>query len=625
MRVAADVSELKTNMEKAVSYMETAGKAIVAAWSIERVVGTVATFAGEIVNTAGAMVDLSAKTGLSLDTIQRMEFVAGQTNATLDDFTTAAYKLGQNIAGGDGSVRSAVERLGLSFNVLRAQRPDQQFETIATALRSVTNEQQRNAIAADLFGKTAQPIMSAIAQGYADIARQARVAGDAQVHALDDAGDAWDKFVSNRKKDATDLLGSFVLAGEGAGKIGIVNVLDLIMKQGPLATQTLAALGAAARETGKDINLPAPPVDPLISYRQHLDDLRAAMKALTPAQQELVREGQRMGESTKTIADGLGVSEQAVKAFVEAEQEAEAASQRFKKVADDWAKLWADMHQASVKMIDALVADTNKAARDMADEIVRQQLKLRELAGEAQAANAALYNQGGGSGLDSALAANEADRAKKLSDLHLGTLNLNDPNSLADIERTKQIINGTYDQMFNDIVTKAGTMSDNVAGAIAAGEPKIASAAATAAGSVSNNFLQVFGNVEFSAAQMADSVTRTLNAMRMDQAYEEAGFFIDHTGPVAQLNATRAKGRTTAGMPHLATGGIVTGPTVALIGEKGPEAVVPLDRAHTGLGGIQVTVNIAAGAADGPGAAARKGREAGDALIAQLRARGVRL
>ena len=41
-------------------------------------------------------------------------------------------------------------------------------------------------------------------------------------------------------------------------------------------------------------------------------------------------------------------------------------------------------------------------------------------------------------------------------------------------------------------------------------------------------------------------------------------------------------------IPTLAEGGIVTGPTLALIGEAGPEAVIPLNRMNQG-----VTVNIA--------------------------------
>ena len=44
-------------------------------------------------------------------------------------------------------------------------------------------------------------------------------------------------------------------------------------------------------------------------------------------------------------------------------------------------------------------------------------------------------------------------------------------------------------------------------------------------------------------------------------------------------------------IPALADGGIVTGPTLALIGEAGPEAVIPLNRAG-GMGGNNVTINV---------------------------------
>jgi phage-related minor tail protein len=40
----------------------------------------------------------------------------------------------------------------------------------------------------------------------------------------------------------------------------------------------------------------------------------------------------------------------------------------------------------------------------------------------------------------------------------------------------------------------------------------------------------------------------------------------------------------------MANGGIVTSPTLALIGEAGPEAVVPLNRAN-GVGGVTINVN----------------------------------
>ena len=45
------------------------------------------------------------------------------------------------------------------------------------------------------------------------------------------------------------------------------------------------------------------------------------------------------------------------------------------------------------------------------------------------------------------------------------------------------------------------------------------------------------------------------------------------------------------GIPRFAEGGIVTGPTLALIGEAGPEAVVPLSKMGSMGGGITVNVN----------------------------------
>jgi hypothetical protein len=49
-------------------------------------------------------------------------------------------------------------------------------------------------------------------------------------------------------------------------------------------------------------------------------------------------------------------------------------------------------------------------------------------------------------------------------------------------------------------------------------------------------------------------------------------------------------------LPRLAEGGITTGPTIAMIGEKGPEAIIPLDRlGGMGIGGGNVTINVNGG------------------------------
>jgi hypothetical protein len=51
------------------------------------------------------------------------------------------------------------------------------------------------------------------------------------------------------------------------------------------------------------------------------------------------------------------------------------------------------------------------------------------------------------------------------------------------------------------------------------------------------------------------------------------------------------KGFSVPNIPMLAEGGIVTSPTLAIVGEAGPEAVIPLDRMGGMGGGINITVN----------------------------------
>jgi hypothetical protein len=64
------------------------------------------------------------------------------------------------------------------------------------------------------------------------------------------------------------------------------------------------------------------------------------------------------------------------------------------------------------------------------------------------------------------------------------------------------------------------------------------------------------------------------------------------------------------GVPKLAKGGIVNKPTLAIIGEAGPEAVVPLSGRNAGMGN-SITINVSAGmGADG----AVIGREIVDAI-----------
>ena len=79
--------------------------------------------------------------------------------------------------------------------------------------------------------------------------------------------------------------------------------------------------------------------------------------------------------------------------------------------------------------------------------------------------------------------------------------------------------------------------------------------------------------------------------------------------PVPQIGGTPTQVAGRMNLPRMANGGIVNSPTLALIGEAGPEAVVPLDRMNSGGG---VTINVTGGLATSA--------EIGESVVNALRA-----
>jgi hypothetical protein len=68
-----------------------------------------------------------------------------------------------------------------------------------------------------------------------------------------------------------------------------------------------------------------------------------------------------------------------------------------------------------------------------------------------------------------------------------------------------------------------------------------------------------------------------------------------YLGPVGAVIGATGKGFSIPHIPMLAQGGIVQSATLALIGEAGPEAVIPLDRMGSMGGGVNITIQTGVG------------------------------
>lgn len=297
--VKASTDKLATGFEGVNSKLATFGKAFAAVGGAAAIGG----FAKSILDAAGNLVDLSNKTGLSLDTLQRFQHVASLTGTTVDAFSDAALKLGTNLAGGEKGVVAAVEALGLSFDALRKQSPDEQFRTVAGALESMVDPQKRNYVALELFGRLAKDLLPALAEGYTKLAAGAKVASDNQIKALDDAGDAWARFTDHAKNVATKIGGEVVIAFEKADKATLSwaealhtgrTELELMQSVGDMQAK---ALKASPLPKLPGLSVPTHDID---AETRRLDAAIAAQKS---ALDKAARDVQSYRDSVRSLAD----------------------------------------------------------------------------------------------------------------------------------------------------------------------------------------------------------------------------------------------------------------------------------------------------------------------------------
>jgi hypothetical protein len=109
----------------ATSQLAGAFKAMLPVLSVGAVVGAIKSYA----DLTGQLSDLSAKTGIGVEALQRLKYAAEQNGGSLDQVTNAITKLGANLAGGNTSAVGALDALGLSLEDIRQMEPDKAFTT----------------------------------------------------------------------------------------------------------------------------------------------------------------------------------------------------------------------------------------------------------------------------------------------------------------------------------------------------------------------------------------------------------------------------------------------------------------------------------------------------------------
>lgn len=316
--------------------MKTAALGIASAFGVAFSLQSVVQFGKGLVDDAGALVDMNQKTGVSIEQLQRFAFVGKQANTSTEDFATSSFKLGVALASGKSSVRGAVEELGLSYATLKSQSPDEQFNTTVRALEGVASETERNKLGVELFGKSFQAIAAAIASGYTDMAKQAQVSTTAQIKAIDDASDRFDRWVLKQKTGLTSTAGEVLIAGEEYGKLSLkqqilIGLTSLLGGASGTLAVNIGALNLAAEQRAKQVDIALPKekeqIDVAAAYARELSDAELKVSSLSAAETAGIAAALLLGESHDKIAVAFDLSDKALALFIDHQHLAKKAAE----------------------------------------------------------------------------------------------------------------------------------------------------------------------------------------------------------------------------------------------------------------------------------------------------------
>ena len=161
---------------------------------------------------ADEMLTLAKQTSISTDTLQEFEYMSGLIDVDVSTIAGSMKKLTKSMAsakGGTGATAEAFAQLGISVTDANGNLRDNEevFYEAIDALGKIENETERDALAMQLFGKSATDLNPLIEAGsdamksFADEAHEmGYVLNDESLEALGKVQDSFDRF--NKKMEA---------------------------------------------------------------------------------------------------------------------------------------------------------------------------------------------------------------------------------------------------------------------------------------------------------------------------------------------------------------------------------------------------------------------------------------
>lgn len=143
---------------------------------------------------------LSAQTGIGVESLQRLQFIAAQSSVSFESVSGAVNRLQKALTlSGEGSAEAtaALDRLGISINEIAGLAPDQQFLKVADAISKIEDPARQTTAAVAIFGRGGAellPILKQTAEESAAVAEGFDAIGGSisadTTKSVDDLGDS---------------------------------------------------------------------------------------------------------------------------------------------------------------------------------------------------------------------------------------------------------------------------------------------------------------------------------------------------------------------------------------------------------------------------------------------------
>ena len=588
--LAKHAKTTNTGLESMTSTVKSLALSFGALFSLQ----AAASFVSGVIQSAGALQDLSAQTQIGVEDLQRLANAMSEFGVDADQLGKGLYGLGKRISGGDESVDAALREMGLSISELQGMHGEELFLKIEDGLATLSGS-LRDDVSAQLFGDKLGAAMAGASGSIRDTLESQKDLNNVMSAESVAALDAYSEAIGRAQQGLTAIAANMIgPVAEG------FNVLFAAAEKGiPKWDLWLAMLKDAAASTLPGVGQSTQYLATLLDHANQQTDANArATAAATVATTAWQGPLQQTAAAKKASAEATAELTKQDNLWLEGLKAADAEATAYAGVLRDQLKTAIDQTaDADKRALAALTAKTDAVAatiisngllRNSQTETTTSVNDLTTAWGRMQAALATLEKQKKG---DIDVTASQKKIYDEFLESELKAAQAVDAANAKIAETPKKMDDAAA---ATDRATKAAGVYMNQLTMLVT-DPKLAAFFGTdAKGAVANTLYGGGGNglTPEMAAAMA------------------AGQFINTAG-VGSVQRRAAGGPVNAGQPYL-------------VGERGPEMFVPGRSgaiAPNGTGAPSIVINVTQPLGS-PDAIARA---VADALTQHGRATGIRL